>query len=118
MTSKDVKERSKAALHTPTDLSSNATKDISGALTTMLADAFALYVKTKNFHWHVSGPHFRAYHAMFDEQAAQILEAIFVEQPNHPGVAHYLIHSNDVPALAQQNGAPAPTPFRSLLSRG
>jgi starvation-inducible DNA-binding protein len=72
MASKDVKERTKAALQTPTDLSSNATKDISAALTTMLADAFALYVKTKNFHWHVSGPHFRDYHLMLDEQAAQI----------------------------------------------
>jgi starvation-inducible DNA-binding protein len=72
MASKDVKERTKAALQTPTDLSSNATKDISAALTTMLADAFALYVKTKNFHWHISGPHFRDYHLMLDEQAAQI----------------------------------------------
>lgn len=72
MTTKDAKERSKAALQTPTDLSSNATKDISAALTTMLADAFALYVKTKNFHWHVSGPHFRDYHLMLDEQAGQI----------------------------------------------
>jgi starvation-inducible DNA-binding protein len=72
MTSKDAKERSKAALHTPTDLSSNATKDISGALTTMLADAFALYVKTTNFHWHISGPQFRDYHLMLYEHADQI----------------------------------------------
>ena len=55
--------------------STNAIRDISGALTTLLADMFALYVKTKNFHWHVSGPHFRDYHLMFDEQATQIFAA-------------------------------------------
>ncbi len=59
-------------LATPTDLGSNATKDIAGALNTLLADTFALYMKTKNFHWHVSGPHFRDYHLMLDEQAGQI----------------------------------------------
>ena len=62
----------KAALDTPTNLTSNATRDLSGALTALLADMFALYVKTKNFHWHVSGPHFRDYHLLLDEQAAQI----------------------------------------------
>jgi starvation-inducible DNA-binding protein len=61
-----------AALGTPTDLSSAATKDISGAMNGVLADVFALYVKTKNFHWHLSGPHFRDYHLLFDEQADQI----------------------------------------------
>jgi starvation-inducible DNA-binding protein len=69
---KDAKARRTAPLKTPTDLGSNATQDISGALTTLLADMFALYVKTKNFHWHVSGPHFYGLHLMFDEQAAQI----------------------------------------------
>ena len=59
-------------LATPTDLSSNAVRDISGALNALLADMFALYVKTKNFHWHVSGPHFRDFHLMLDEQADQI----------------------------------------------
>jgi starvation-inducible DNA-binding protein len=72
MTSKDVKERRAAPLKTPTNLSSNATRDVSAALTTLLADMFALYVKTKNFHWHISGPHFRDYHLMLDEQAEQI----------------------------------------------
>jgi starvation-inducible DNA-binding protein len=67
-----AKERRKAKLDTPTDLGSNATRDISGALNALLADVFALYMKTKNFHWHVSGPHFRAYHLMFDEQGAQL----------------------------------------------
>jgi starvation-inducible DNA-binding protein len=61
-----------AALDTPTDLSPNAVGDISGALNAILADSFALYLKTKNFHWHVSGPHFRDYHLLLDEQAADI----------------------------------------------
>jgi starvation-inducible DNA-binding protein len=70
--SRDVKPQRKAALDTPTNLTANATRDLSGRLTTLLADIFALYVKTKNFHWHVSGPHFRDYHLLLDEQAAQI----------------------------------------------
>jgi starvation-inducible DNA-binding protein len=61
-----------ARLTTPTDLGGNAQKDIAGALNALLADTFALYVKTKNFHWHVSGPHFRDYHLLFDEHADQI----------------------------------------------
>ncbi len=61
-----------AALHTPTDLGQNATTDISAALTGLLADTFALYLKTKNFHWHMSGPHFRDYHLLLDEQGDQI----------------------------------------------
>jgi len=69
---RNAKARRKAALDTPTSLTSNATRDLSGALTKLLADMFALYVKTKNFHWHVSGPHFRDYHLLLDEQAAQI----------------------------------------------
>jgi len=60
-------------LKTPTDLRNNATKSVAQALNGVLADSYALYFKTKNFHWHVSGPHFRDYHLMFDEQAAQIL---------------------------------------------
>jgi starvation-inducible DNA-binding protein len=60
-------------LKTPTDLRNNATKSVAEALNGVLADSYALYFKTKNFHWHVSGPHFRDYHLMFDEQAAQIL---------------------------------------------
>jgi starvation-inducible DNA-binding protein len=70
----DVKARRKAPLDTPTDLTSNATRDISGALTTLLADVFALYLKTKNFHWHMSGPHFRDYHLLLDEQGEQIFD--------------------------------------------
>jgi starvation-inducible DNA-binding protein len=59
-------------LSTPTDLGTEATKAISGALNGVLADAFTLYLKTKNFHWHVSGPHFRDYHLLLDDQADQI----------------------------------------------
>jgi starvation-inducible DNA-binding protein len=72
MTLNDAKTRREAPLDTPTDLTSNATRDISGALTVLLADMFALYVKTKNFHWHMSGPHFRDYHLLLDEQGEQI----------------------------------------------
>jgi starvation-inducible DNA-binding protein len=59
-------------LKTPTDLGANATKDLSAALNAVLADAFALYMKTKNFHWHMSGPHFRDYHLLLDEHSDQI----------------------------------------------
>ena len=71
---KEAKARRKAALDTPTNLSSNATTDISGALNALLADMFALYLKTKNFHWHMSGPHFRDYHLLLDEQGEQIFD--------------------------------------------
>ncbi|MEO8754372.1 MAG: ferritin-like domain-containing protein [Casimicrobiaceae bacterium] len=68
----DLKDRQRAPLATPTDLKSAATRDISAAMNGILADVFALYFKTKNFHWHISGPHFRDYHLMLDEQADQI----------------------------------------------
>ena len=61
-----------APLETPTDLSADAVRDIAGAMNILLADMFALYLKTKNFHWHVSGPHFRDYHLLLDEQGTQI----------------------------------------------
>ena len=61
-----------AALDTPTDLDPADVKAVSEALNRLLADSFALYLKTKNFHWHISGPHFRDYHLMLDEQAADI----------------------------------------------
>jgi starvation-inducible DNA-binding protein len=60
------------SLDTPTDLRANAVPEIAGALNIVLADMFALYLKTKNFHWHMSGPHFRDYHLLLDEQAEQI----------------------------------------------
>ncbi|MEO8618848.1 MAG: DNA starvation/stationary phase protection protein [Sphingomicrobium sp.] len=61
-------------LDTPTDLKTNQASDVADALNGLLADSFALYFKTKNFHWHVSGPHFRDYHLLFDEQATSIYE--------------------------------------------
>ena len=70
-----VKARRKAPLETPSHFSDNAIKDLSGALSALLADFFALYIKTKNFHWHVSGPNFRDYHLLLDEQGTQIFEA-------------------------------------------
>jgi starvation-inducible DNA-binding protein len=72
MNVRDAKALQIASLETPTDLGSNAVRDISGALNILLADMFALYLKTKNFHWHMSGPHFRDYHLLLDEQAEQI----------------------------------------------
>src|ERR1044071_10346740 len=69
---KNVKARQSAALATPTDLGANATKDISGGLNILGADVLALWMKTKNFHWHVSGPHFRDYHLLLDDQSDQI----------------------------------------------
>jgi starvation-inducible DNA-binding protein len=81
MTSKVRKlepRESAAPLQTPTDLSDEAVQSISAALNALLADTFALYVKTKNFHWHVSGPHFRSYHLLLDEQADQIEASIDV----------------------------------------
>src|SRR5215813_1496373 len=69
---KDAAALRVAPLDTPTDLRPNAVPEISGALNILLADMFALYLKTKNFHWHVSGPHFRDYHLLLDEQGDQI----------------------------------------------
>lgn len=63
----------KADLQSPTDLKTGANRDIPAALRALLADVFALYIKTKNFHWHMSGPHFRDYHLLLDEQSEQII---------------------------------------------
>ena len=72
---KSVKTQRMAPLKTPTGLSAEATRDIAGGLNALLADMFALYLKTKNFHWHMSGPHFRDYHLLLDEHADQIYGA-------------------------------------------
>jgi starvation-inducible DNA-binding protein len=72
MNVRDAKVSRIAPLETPSDLQANAVRDIAGALNILLADVLALYLKTKNFHWHMSGPHFRDYHLMLDEQADQI----------------------------------------------
>ena len=75
--SKSAKSKSSTPkLATQTDLSGNAVPEIAEALNGLLADAFALYMKTKNFHWHVSGPHFRDYHLLFDDQATEIFATI------------------------------------------
>ena len=66
-------DKAPAPLDTPTDIKSNKAATVADALNAILADSYALYLKTKNFHWHVSGPHFRDYHLMLDDQAAQIL---------------------------------------------
>jgi starvation-inducible DNA-binding protein len=68
----ETKQRLHAPLNTPSDLPGTATRDIAGCMNAILADVFALYLKTKNFHWHLSGPHFRDYHLLFDEQADQL----------------------------------------------
>src|SRR6202163_1879113 len=68
----DLVHRQSAPLATPTDLKPAATKDIAGAMNAVLADVYALYLKTKNLHWHMSGPHFRDYHLLLDEQADQL----------------------------------------------
>jgi starvation-inducible DNA-binding protein len=72
MSTQQAKVLRTAPLATPTDLKANAVRDIAGALNALLADMFGLYLKTKNFHWHISGPHFRDYHLLLDEHAQQI----------------------------------------------
>jgi len=72
MSTREAKVLRIAPLETPTDLTQDAVAEISGALRILLADMFALYLKTKNYHWHMSGPHFRDYHLLLDEQADQI----------------------------------------------
>ena len=72
MNVREAKVKRKSALGTPTGLGADATRDISGALNLLLADLYALYFKTKNFHWHMAGPHFRDYHLLLDEQADEI----------------------------------------------
>src|SRR6059058_2842596 len=76
MISDETRLRRAASLHTRSDLGADATKDVAGALNALLADLFALYLKTKNFHWHISGPHFRDYHLLLDEQADQIFTMV------------------------------------------
>ena len=76
MNVQDSKRMQTVRLQTPTDLESNAVNDISGALNVLLADMLALYLKTKNFHWHMSGPHFRDYHLLLDDQGDQIFATV------------------------------------------
>ncbi|MGA2851985.1 MAG: DNA starvation/stationary phase protection protein [Terracidiphilus sp.] len=71
-TTRELELRRESTLRTPSDVAPEKVKEIAGALTALAADVFALYLKTKNFHWHLSGPHFRDYHLMLDEQGEQI----------------------------------------------
>jgi starvation-inducible DNA-binding protein len=81
------------ALDNPSDLGANATRDIAAALNGLLADVFALYLKTKNFHWHMSGPHFRDYHLMLDEQSDQIFAMTDVLAERVRKIGQLTIHS-------------------------
>jgi starvation-inducible DNA-binding protein len=101
------------ALATPSDLGANATRAIAAALNGLLADVFALYLKTKNFHWHMSGPHFRDYHLLLDEQAAQILAMTDELAERVRKLGHLTLHSIGEIARNQRiadNDAPYVTP--------
>jgi starvation-inducible DNA-binding protein len=76
MTNESTEQHRRLPLSTPTDLGPNVIKDLAPALSALLADVFALYFKTKNFHWHMSGPHFRDYHVMLDEHADQLFAMV------------------------------------------
>src|SRR5579875_2273741 len=80
-------------LATPTDLGANATRDIAAALNGLLADVFALYLKTKNFHWHMNGPHFRDYHVMLDEHSDQIFAMTDVSAERVRKICQLTLHS-------------------------
>ncbi len=100
-------------LATPTDLGANATRDIAAALNGLLADVFALYMKTKNFHWHMSGRHFRDYHLLLDEQATQIFGMTDVLAERVRKVGHLTMHSIGEVSRNQRvadNDAPYVTP--------
>ena len=102
-----------ANLATPTDLHPDATRDISAALNGLLADVFALYMKTKNFHWHMSGPHFRDFHLMLDEQSDQIFAMTDVLAERVRKIGHLTLHSIGEIARQQRvldNDAPYVTP--------
>src|ERR1700728_2360471 len=71
-TKSELVKRQQSPLNNPSDIAPGAVKDISGALNALLADVFCLYIKTKNFHWHMSGPHFRDYHLLLDEHGDQL----------------------------------------------
>jgi starvation-inducible DNA-binding protein len=101
------------ALATPTDLGANATREIAAALNGLLADVFALYLKTKNFHWHMSGPHFRDYHLMLDEQSDQVFAMTDVLAERVRKVGHLTLHSIGEISRNQRiadNDAPYVTP--------
>jgi starvation-inducible DNA-binding protein len=101
------------ALTTPSGFGANAIRDIAAALNLILADVFALYLKTKNFHWHMSGPHFRDYHLLLDEQSAQIFAMTDVVAERVRKVGGLTLHSIGEIARNQRildNDAPYVTP--------
>src|SRR5580698_4110410 len=101
------------ALATPSDLGANATRDIGAALNGLLADVFALYLKTKNFHWHMSGPNFRDYHLMLDEQSDQIFAVTDVLAERVRKIGQLTLHSIGEISRNQRisdNDAPYVTP--------
>src|SRR6202046_1991806 len=103
----------RASLSTPTTLLKNAVHDISEALKLLLSDAFALYLKTKNFHWHMSGPHFRDYHLMLDEQSDQIFAMTDVLAERARKISQLTLHSIGEISRNQRildNDAPFVTP--------
>jgi starvation-inducible DNA-binding protein len=100
-------------LATPSDLGANATRDIAGAVNGLLADVFGLYLKTKNLHWHMSGPHFRDYHLMLDEQSDQIFAMTDVLAERVRKLGHLTLHSIGEISRNQRiadNDAPYVTP--------
>jgi starvation-inducible DNA-binding protein len=101
------------ALATPTDLGANASRDIAAALNGLVADVFALYLKTKNFHWHMSGPHFRDYHLLLDEHSDQIFAMTDVLAERVRKLGHLTMHSIGEISRNQRiadNDAPYVTP--------
>jgi starvation-inducible DNA-binding protein len=106
-------ERRKAPLQTPSIYDTNAIRDLSGALNALLADTFAIYLKTKNFHWHMSGPHFRDYHLLLDEQADQLFAMTDDIAERVRKIGGITIHSiGEISRLqrVQDNDAPYVTP--------
>ena len=89
----ELAQRRDAPLATRTDLSRTATKDISATMNVILADVFALYLKTKNFHWHMSGPHFRDYHLLLDEHAEQLFAMTDVVAERVRKIGELTLHS-------------------------
>src|SRR6202789_110445 len=107
-----------SALAVPSDLGANATRDIAAALNGLLADVFALYLKTKNFHWHMSGPNFRDYHLMLDEQSDQIFAMTDVLAERVRKIGQLTMHSIGEISRNQRitdNDAPFVTP-RDMLA--
>ena len=93
----ELLHRRDAPLETRTDLTREATRDISGAMNAILADVFALYLKTKNFHWHMSGHHFRDYHLLLDEHAEQLfaMTDVIAERVRKIGGTHAAFDRRD-----------------------